>query len=445
MADIHVPLSSTVAGALSDGGLDGSSINESLHHRILTNVQLASNRYLLFMDFDKGAFYDLSSTIASGVKPWGGSSGVGIMSQGDGYLVACDTDVTEIGLEISVSGVGTWSTMQIFDSTNGTTFNREITGFTDNTTAMKAATGWKNIVLPANSETGRVAISPSPVLNIASRKWVLVKPAGTFTVTTAPTITGLYLRHPQADERWLDITGSSNDSLTVQPAVQQSFHPTVGSMVVYFFDGLPVGWERYIWTAQSNVRTRVVKYAANAAGTTFTNLANVVDPSADFTDTPNAPLPEKYSVRWTPPSDAVRVSRSFTLADNSVVTVTDKYMLIIETTAISSIAPMTPTSARVRAKMLGSAGTSGTAVTAHTVKRVTMKRRGVATGSGSIAYQLYNFTQEKSVSFTLPDTDALAPVNLDIADIAFADGDIRGLYHASGSRTVQDLDIDLHS
>lgn len=433
----RIPLSSLTSGKLSDGALEGT-INENLHHAVLSNVQIATDRYLLRMDYDVGQFTDLSTLINSQVvSPWGE---IGSMNAGDGFLIACDDDVDTLLLNITTIGVGTWTALQLFDSTNGTTFNREITGFTDNTNALKNS-GWRDIVVPSSFITGRVAFSPSPVLGVTSRKWILVKPAGSFTVTTAPQISASVVKHTNTIIKWINLTTFPNGSLTVAPTGAQ-FYPTVGSIVAYFFDGLPVGWERYVFQQQANARTRVIKYATNAAGTAFSNLQNVVDASSDFTVTPNA-QPQKFSVRWTPPTDAVKVTRTFTLTDNTSFTVTNKYMIIIETTAVSSIAPINPTLTRVRTKQLGTDGSSGNLVSPMTIKRVSITRHGSAVGAGAITYQISNATQEKSVSISFPDTDNQETQNFDINDLTFADGDRLLIYHQSGSRILSDVEFNL--
>lgn len=438
---IRVALSSLTAGALNDGALRGQ-INQSLHHAVISNVQLATNKYVLRMDFDKGTFTDLSAVITANT-PTTILGAQADLNPGDGILVACDDETTEIGVNLSTVGVGTWTAVEIYDSTNGTTFNRQITGFTDNTGAFKLS-GWRNIVLPTGSETGRVALSPSPILNIASRKWILIKLAGaSFTVTTAPVVTGMYVKHHQADVKWFDLTASTNGDVTVAPT-GTTFHPSVGSVVAYFFDELPVGWERYVFQAQANVRTRILRYATNAAGTVFADVQGVSDPSNDFTVVPS-PVPQQFSVRWTPPTNAVRVTRSFAMTTNTTLTITNKYMFIIETTAVTSIAPINPTLGRVRAKMLGTAGTSGDQMSPMTVRRVTAKRHGGSVGSGAITYQLHNFTQSTSLSFTFPEADGNAEQNYDPSDLTFADGDRLGLYHAAGSRVITDFEVALRT
>lgn len=432
------PVSSLTSGALNDGALEGQ-INESLHNAVLSNVQIADSRYLLRMDYDVGQFADLSTLINSQVVfPWGTTA---TMTTGDGFLIACNDDIDSIFLNITTVGVGTWTALQLFDSTNGSTFNREITGFTDNTNALKSS-GWRDIVVPSSFVDGRVSFSPSPVLGVASRKWILIKPVGTFTVTTAPQISAAVVRHIDTAIKWINLTTFSNGSLTVAPTGVQ-FHPTVGSVVAYFFDGLPVGWERYVFQQQANARTRVLRYATNTDGTSFSDLQNAVDASNDFTVTPST-QPQKFSVRWTPPSDAVKVTRTFTLTDDTTFTVTSKYMVIIETTAITSIAPINPTLSRVRAKQLGDAGTSGVLTSPKTIKRVTLKRHGSAVGTGAINYQIYNFTKEQSVTLSFPDNDANLEQNYDVVDLNFSDGDKRGLYHASGSRVINDLEVEYH-
>lgn len=60
-------------------------------------------------------------------------------------------------------------------------------------------------------------------------------------------------------------------------------------------------------------------------------------------------------------------------------------------------------------------------------------------------YQVHNFTQSMSVAFSFPDTDANAEQNYDTVDLAFADGDRMGIYHASGSRIISDLEIVLRT
>lgn len=439
---IKIPLSSITAGSLDDGALEGQ-INESQLSTVLVNAQFAANKYLLRMDADVGTFSDITSVVnANTATPiWGATSN---MSAGDGLLISCDDDIVEIGLNVSTIGVGTWTTIELWDSTDGLTFNRQITGFTDNTGALKNS-GWRSIALPSGSETGRVALRPSPLLPGeagTSRKWILVKPSGIFTVTTAPIVSGMYVKHPTSSIKWIDITDSVNDSLTIAPTGNQ-FFPSVGNIVAYFTDGLPTGFEWYVFQAQAAVRTRVMKYATNAAGTIFSDVQGLSDPSSDVTDVPST-SPEKYSVRFTVPSDAVKITRTFTLSNNSTITVTNKYMWIIETTAVSSVTPTNPPLLRARVKMLGDTGTSGVIVTPQTIKRVSITRHGSATGSGDISFQLYNFTKQTSVSMVFPDTDNNLVQNYDISDMIFADGDKRGLYHQSGSRILNDLSIQYH-
>lgn len=62
MSDIvRVAVSSLASGALSDGALRGQ-INESLHHKVLSNVQLAASKFVLRMDYDKADYGEAAWT-----------------------------------------------------------------------------------------------------------------------------------------------------------------------------------------------------------------------------------------------------------------------------------------------------------------------------------------------------------------------------------------------
>lgn len=448
----RIPFSSITAGLMDDGALEGQ-INETVFNRVIANSRLATNRYALRMDADVGQFTDIKTTLdaISNTNIFGATAN---MSNGDGALIACDDATKDIIVNIVTPGVGTWK-IEIWDSTNGTTFNRQITGFADRTNNFKAPAGWADIVLPelVNNENiinTRAAITPSPLLPGeagTSRKWVLIKvvPDGSFSVTTAPIINQMKVLHPSNLEKWIDITAEVNGSLSVSPNNTLQFFPFIGSKVIYFTDGLPTGYERYVWDEQGNAQTRKITYATAESGATFADLTGVVDPSNDFTVDPGVTgLPKKYSVRWNVPANAAKVTASYTLTNKSLISVSNKYAFAIETTAVSTVAPQNPNNSRVRSKELGATGTTGTVVTPQTIKRVSITRHGSASGSGNVSFQLYNFTQQTSVTIVFPDTDNNETQNYDISDMNFADGDKRGLYHMAGARILNDLSIEYH-
>lgn len=345
---------SETAGNSSDGIVRGT-VAQSLFNYVYDGVEPIERVYAFNLDISGGSidFTDYTTEATSGVAnsflPWGTD---GTFSDGDAVYLASSEDVTEIRLVIDTGAVWVGGGLEVWDSTDGLTPNRQLSVISDTTNGLRnTGTGvikWTDPVAP------RVAWSPVPGF-ITSRKWIVVKPSGYISSTVSPKASMTFM---------IGLGNDFEDETAVYNASMSDSSFGVVSDVVYFTGestifSLPypgIGVDFMIHRKCQNVRDVVLEYYA--VGGTWVTLPNLDDPSDWMKNGPASLLdpPELFHVRWSPPLDW-QVLPLVIQPDGggAPITITGAHMRARVTT-VTDVAQQAPPLVRARARSLDAAG-----------------------------------------------------------------------------------------
>lgn len=174
-------------------------------------------------------------------------------------------------------------------------------------------------------------------------------------------------------------------------------------------------------------------FSINANSTAFTAYASGG----------KAVLYNRYSVRWTVPTDWASSTLTFATSTGDVSAT--GYWVRVRTTAVTQYGPTQSVLANVRAKQFGDATTAGFVVpVTTTIRAVTIDEPLSMSGTGAVELQLVNFTQGQSAPISIPASPTW-PLNVDIADLTLAANERYGLVYSSGTRTFTSVPITIHT
>lgn len=353
MFTITIPEISSVAGQAADGIVRGT-IDQSLFVGAYEGVEPIETVYAFNLDVTGGGFdfTDYTTEATSGVLnsflPWGTNS---TFSAGDAVYLASTEPVTEIRLTIDTGGVWTGGGLEVWDSTNGVTANRQLTVTEDTTNGFRnTGTGVIRWTDPAIS---RVDWSPVPGF-IASRKWIVVKPSGFVSSSVSPKASMTFM---------LGIGNDFEDETAVYNAAMSDGSFGVVSDVVYMNGQATIfsfpypgpGIDLMVHRKCPDVRDIVLEYYA--VGGTWATLPGLNDPS-DWMKNGPASLSdpaELFHVRWVPPADWQVLPLILDIDPGGPVEVTAAHIRA-RVTNVTDIAPQTPPLARARARSLDACG-----------------------------------------------------------------------------------------
>lgn len=348
MADI-----SSTAGNSSDGIVRGE-IDQSLFTTVYDATAIIEPVHALNLDVSDGSvdFTDYTTECTSGVPnsflPWGTDV---TFSAGDAVFLASDVPYTQVRMVIDTGAVWIGGGLEVWDSTDGVTANRQLIVTTDSTNGFRD-TG-THIIEWADPGAPPVAWSPVPGL-IAFRRWVVIKPAAFVSATTSPKASMTFLL--SSTDNFMDRTTVFNEAMsdgsfgTVSDVVYMPGVSTIFSLP-YPGPGLDLMVHRKI----PDVRDVVLEYYS--VGGMWVALPGLDDPSNWMKNGPAALTdpPQLFHVRWVPPLDWQVLPLPIQVYGGSIVTVTGAHIRARVTT-VSDIAPQHPPLARARARSLNAAG-----------------------------------------------------------------------------------------
>lgn len=182
--------------------------------------------------------------------------------------------------------------------------------------------------------------------------------------------------------------------------------------------------------AQTNVISDVHEYLAS--DNTWKPITGWVNATNDFTTGPTVlgnPV-QKLSITWNMSNDWASKPQTFTLNNNTTVTYTG-YWIRERTTGVLQYGDHSSPRYRLRIRQFGNLNTLGQQIFgAKTLQGVTIISM-TTPNTVPIICEVVNLTTGKSAEFTIPSLPTL-PLNFDITDLAFANGDMKGTRAVSG-------------
>lgn len=438
----HIVELSPSSGETNEGHWAGR-VDASLFQDSYSNAPFATTVYALRRDKSSGStlYRDVSTVVVSGntnaVEPWGS---VTEMSTGDALIIACDAPVAEILLDIDRVGVGTWTGLEVYDSSNGTTFNRRLLGTSDagspdETNGLKTA-GINRIRIPTPSPDS-MSFSPAPE-DITARRWLAIVPVGLTgaagEVTTSPAIKNVYLKHRDAHVVFHQTAGAFNSALTngtyqLPSAVLVS--EDVQVRFVFPFIGYGIDWTIH----RRNPDTFTMAHEYLASDGTWKALPNFTDAANDWKVGPAAlgDPSQLLRARWTIPSDWASATQSMPNASGGTSSATG-YWIRYRVTSVTQRVTTSPAAFRGRARAFGSGNVRGiTERAATTINRVMFEEIGRQAG-GAATLGVLNLHTGREATLALPNPIVIGDwydITTPVAVAANAQWDLR---HVSGGR-----------
>lgn len=446
MLDLRIAELSATAGTSSDGIVRGA-VAQSLVAKAITSTQTSDTVYAIRKDSGVGFnFIDISTQAISGTtdafEPWGPTSS---FSSGDALYVACNEDVKELYFQITTPGAWTGTGLSVFDSSDGITAGRQLTVTTDETNGFRASAGIRKLAFTAPA-TPSQAFSPVPG-DIASRKWIVIKPNGLTAATTPPKLSRVWIIHPDNEVTYRDFTTTTTAALTDTDftATPDTVFYIVGSTVMYVFPFLTYGLDHTIHRKLADVVTFAHEYLAT--DDTWKPLQNFVDPSNDRKNGPAAlgDPTQTFPIRWSIPVDWTEKTITYPLTVGGNV-VTTGYFIRQRVTAVATTGPTATPLTRSRCRSFGVANSSGIYhKNAITYGAVTFDI-GVPSAA-SAAVQFVNINTGQASTVTIPastrSSGAITGQRLDCS-LAMAAGQSLLVTHAGGG-TLMDIEMRLQS
>lgn len=371
------------------------------------------------------------------------------MSSNDELYIADTKILKELWVHIITAGVFTADGIDLFDSTNGVTFNRQLTGVVDHTDAFRNV-GWKDITWTQPATAGvalaLVPTSPDPVLNTA-RPWYKIKLRNFTTVTTAPVLARITPIFIDAEQKYADLSGLAGFSITSyagSPLIGLTFFPVVGDEVIITFANPARGYSVYAFRKNLTPADVVIVYEYLASDNTWKALTSLADESDNYRNGPAVLIepPTHFDLSFATPTDWVEKAIDLPLTDGTTLTATG-YHIRRRFAAVPNKSEIQGAVVSIRAKQYGSANTSGIAVTARTVDRVAVELNGAISGAADAGvFQVVNLSTGAASQFTVPAAATQGDIiNASITTLSFLAGEMLGLERVSGGRTYSDLTV----
>lgn len=414
-----IPSLSPTAGVNADGFAD-CQVNETLLTAEMATVERCNDLVIYRLDRSTGLNV-IPVTVGTTFYPFGDATA---FSSGDSFVIGCPEDTQAILYNCDVAGVHN-GTLKVFDSTNGSWASNELV-VTDEGNAFRS-TGWHYILTPDNASKANWRPSIDPTLNAPSLKYFLLELSGIISGNTPPRITDIVL--VRKTFRWMNHTADVNGDTATAPASDTHYSWT-NSIKIWCFTNSSYRLEVYMHLVQTNVITDVHEYlAADNTWKAVTGWNNATD---DFTIGPTVlgnPV-QKLSISWSIPVDWASMPQTFTLDDGTTQSITG-YWIRERTTGVTTYGIHNSPRYRLRARQFGNANVTGQQIfgakTLQGVSILTMTNINTA----SMSCEVVNLTTGKATAFTISANPTL-PLNLDVTDLAFANGDMRGIRCISG-------------
>lgn len=352
---------SAVAGNASDGIVRGT-VDQSFLTSAYTNIEGAESVFAYNVDLvGPDVYFTDYSAAASGLVgpnsflPWSTDAN---FSAGDSAYVAAEEEVSRIRFTLDTSGVWVSSTgggITLWDSTDGISANRQLTGVVDPTNGFRAAPGTYEVTW-TDPATPRVAFSPVPGV-VASRKWIVIRPDNFTSKTTSPKMSTMYMSG--IDGMFENETSVYNKTPPddVFGVVNDVIY-NVGYSDIFTFPSPTIGVDLLMYRKATASRTTRLEYYALDG--TWKVLPGAYDPSNWMLNGPTTlgdPM-QTYHLRWPIPVDWQNMTLTIDVEVGGVPvpTVITGYHLRSVIQTVSSIAAHPPGLARARARSLSAAG-----------------------------------------------------------------------------------------
>lgn len=428
---IDIPLSLS-----GDRELKGS-VNESQMAGIFAKELNPSSVHLV--KYDEGSadgFMDLSAEITSpglgADTPVLGTNTS--LSANDEFYIADEKQLKEFWSHIRVNGSYTATGIEMYDSTDGVTFNRKLAGLVDDSNGFRAGIGWHKTSwtqpATASQALALVPISSKTYLN-TKRIWYKVKIVGFTSAVTAPVLARIIPVFIDAEQNYIDysaFTGISTTSHAGHPRIGVSFFPLIGDEIVYSFSNRARGISFFMFlnTVMPAGITQVFEYLAT--DNLWKAISSVNDGTNFFRNGPATLTqpPTHFDFLFETPTDWT--SKTISLKTNTgTVSSTGFHIRSRLTGTVIGEYPAAVYS--FRGYQYGTLNTDGIALPAMTIRRVSMEVGGSVTGTATAAtFSLVNLSNGNTVHLTVPATAGKGSiVNADVTDIIFADGEMLGI------------------
>lgn len=446
---LNVPLSLS-----GDRELKGGVVESLITHYYIKAMQPASVHLVRYdSSAGSGSYADLS-TEASSIGPPADCPVFGTqatMSAGDEFYVSDTKALKEFWANTITAGVFTATGIEIYDSTNGVTFNRQLTGVVDDSNAFRNA-GWKRVSW-AQPATPGIALALAATSNDAmlstARIWYKVKLTGFTAATTAPVLARIVPVFIDSEQKFYSgdaVVHASKTAYAGNPLLGATFFPVVGDQFITTYSNPARGGSVYVFrkTDLPGDVTFTAEYFAS--DDTWKPLPNYVDAGSHERNGPAVLTepPTHFDLTFDTPADWVSNTISIPLTDGTTVDAVG-YHVRKTTSAVPTPQEIVAPVYTERALQYGSANTAGITLPAMTIARVAVELNGTITGTADAGvFQIVNLATGATSQFAVAGTAVQGDiVNVDIINLTFAAGDNLGLERVSGSRSYSDLNIHL--
>jgi|WetSurMetagenome_2_1015567.scaffolds.fasta_scaffold13325_4 hypothetical protein len=402
MFTIRMAEISETAGNSSDGvvrGMIGQSSFVGLNNNFeWQETLIAIRRYAVNGGY---IFSDISAEAVSGTPDacmiWGDDT---TFSSADSvYISSDDVVISELRVTITTPGVWDGAGIAIYDSPDGISARRQLTIIRDDTNGFRNGPGTYAITWET-PPTPSMEFSPVPD-GVPMHRWIVVKPVGMTSATTAPKISMIYALHGTENAPFVDFTDLFNSSMD-----DGNFgsYPDVlvfmNSVDIFTFAELPVGMDFMVYRAVSeNACSGIIEYLAS--DNTWKALPNVIDGTNSFQNGP-ATLddpPQLLKVRWGIPNDWSAKTLVLPLLGGGATTVAG-YQARYRVTEVNAAAPVHPSLAKGRARMLGDG--SGGIYHYQTANYMGVTFEAGVPATEDVVVQIININNGNSGIFTIP-------------------------------------------
>lgn len=332
-------------------------------------------------------------------------------SNGDEIAINCEEDFQGVLMRIDTVSNNASGVITVKDSIDGVWASNAL-AVTDNTNKFKSS-GWHYITIPDNAARKEFKFSNDPTFNTPPGKYITIGLSGMAVGEIYPKISNIILIRKNL--RYDDHTTSANGDTAVAPA-EDTHYPWTASAKVWGFANIAYGMEVYMHLATTNVITDVHEYFAS--DNTWKTLNGWVNGTNDFTVGPaNLGDPvQKLPIRWTPPADWAKKSKTFTLDNGSTVTI-DAYWIQMRTLTVTSYGPKINPRFRLRSRQFGSANTTSIKpLVATTIRGVRILSTTIS-NTTALEMECANVDTGKSSAFTIP-INPVFPQNYDFTDVS---------------------------
>lgn len=442
---MQIPFINSTSGFQSDGGFYGY-VQESLLTAYLVRSVLTSSVHVVSVNNTTAGdtFIDLSSpasdTITADTPIFGIASDI---SSPDALYISDSAILKEIWFNISTAGVLTADGIDLFDSSNGVSANRQLSITSDGTNAFRNS-GWNKLSWTTpSSDSQAFALSPSSSVSMLNtpRIWYKVKFRNFVSATTAPILSRILGIYPTDGQKYLDVTAQINGGTNQNPApapLATSFFPTNDDELIFITSNPFYALDSYVYKSLPNYGGFNWTYYASDG--TYKPLTALNDTTSNFTAGPSTLTtpPTRFETTWALPSDMASVTKTYNLTSGSSSTYTG-YQLRLTPIGVSPVGEYVPSSVVRRVKQFGNSNTVGeTQLSSRTLNGVVIEHVGVITANTTC--EVVNLTTGKASTFTVHTTDTI-PMTIDIPNLQFSASDKLGIMFVSGGE-MRDVEID---